>query len=114
MPQSQLNVVPTYQVPLIADRQTTRDWYFFFTGLFRGLPPENESPVVLVASPSTYSAARKGSVIVSGGTVSLIEFTRNGTDYYDAGATSGMFTVNASDVLRITYSVAPTVTFVPT
>ena len=114
MPQSQFNLVPTYQVPLIVDRQTTRDWYFFFTGLFRGLPPENESPVTLGVSPATYSATRKGSVIVSGGTVSLIEFTRNGTDYYDVGATSGMFTVNASDVLRITYAVAPDVVFVPT
>jgi hypothetical protein len=113
MPQSQFNLVPTYQVPLIVGGNTTRDWYFFFTGLFRGLPPENESPVTLDPSPATYSAPRKGSVIVSGGTVTLIEFTRNGTDYYDVGATSGMFAVNASDVLRITYAVVPDVTFVP-
>jgi hypothetical protein len=114
MPQSQFNLVPTYQVPLTIDRQTSRDWYFFWAGLARGLPPENESPVTLGASPAIYSATRKGSLIVSGGTVSFIEFTRNGTNYYNTGATSGMFTVNASDVLRITYTVAPTVTFVPT
>jgi hypothetical protein len=110
---SQFNLVPTYQVPLIVDRQTTRDWYFFFTGLFRGLPPENESPVILGASPATYSAPRKGSLIVQGGTVSSIEFSRNGVDFYDVGAVAGMFSVCQSDVLRITYSSAPTVTFVP-
>jgi len=113
MPQSQFNLVPTYQVPLEVNGNTTRDWYFFFTGLYRGLPPENESAVMLGASPATYSAPRKGSVIVSDGTVSKIEFSRNGTDYYDVGATSGMFAVNASDVLRITYSGLPDVTFVP-
>jgi hypothetical protein len=111
---SQFNLVPTYQVPLIMERQTTRDWYFFFTGLFRGLPPENESPVVLDASPATFSAPRKGSVIVQGGTVSSIQFSRNGVDFYDVGAVAGMFTVNAADVLRITYSSVPTVVFVPT
>jgi hypothetical protein len=113
MPQSQFNLVPTYQVPLIVDRQTTRDWYFFFTGLFRGLPPENVSVPIAGASPYTYSASRKGSLIVTGGAVSLIEFSRDGAAYYNVGQTSGMFALNASDVLRITHAGAPTLVFVP-
>ena len=114
MPASQLNSLPNYPVPLLQGRVTDSSWYRFWAGLFTGLPPANEVAVTLGASPATYSATRIGSVIVSGGTVSQIEFSRNGTDYYDVGATSGMFTVNASDVLRVTYTVAPTTTFVPT
>jgi hypothetical protein len=114
MPQSQFNAVPTYQVPLLIERQTSRDWYFFFTGLFRGLPPENVSIPVAGPSPYIYGAQRKGSLIVTGGTVSLIEFSRDGVDYYDVGQTSGMFALNASDVLRITHAGAPNLVFVPT
>lgn len=114
MPASQLNSLPNYPVPLLQGHVTDSSWYRFWAGLFTGLPPANEVSVTLDASPAIYSATRKGSVIVSGGTVSLIEFSRNGTDYYDVGAAAGMFTVNASDVLRVTYTGIPDVTFVPT
>lgn len=114
MPQSQLNSLPNYPVPLTSGRVTDSSWYRFWAGLFQGLPPENEIAVTLGASPASYSAVRKGSLIVSGGTVSQIEFTRNGTDYYDTGVTAGMFTLNASDVLRVTYAVIPDAVFVPT
>lgn len=113
MPQSQLNSLPNYPVPLIVGRVTDSSWYRFWAGLFTGLPPANEVSVTLDASPAIYSAVRKGSLIVSGGTVSMIEFSRNGTDYYDVGVTAGMLPINASDVLRVTYAVMPTVTFVP-
>lgn len=113
MPQSQLVTLPNYPVPLIQKGNTTKDWYFFFSGIFKGLPPAFVEPVVIGASPYSYSALRQGALIVSGGTVSLIEFSRDGITYYDTGQTSGMFPINASDVIRITYTVAPTVTFVP-
>ena len=50
---------------------------------------------------------------MSGGTVSLIRFTRNGTNIYNTGQTSGMFAPNAADRLIVTYSAPPTITFVP-
>lgn len=113
---SQTNNLPAYPTPIVdpKSRNTTKDWYFFFAGLFQGLPPEKEVGVTLTGSPFVYSAPKKGSVIVSGGTVSAIDFSRDGTTFYSTGATAGMFTVNKSDLLRITYTVAPTVTFVPT
>lgn len=115
MAAGQFNSLPNYPVPLIEGRITGRDWYRFWMGIFRGLPPGNVEPVTLSGSPYVYSATRKGSVIVEGGTVSSIEFSRDGGDtYYDVGTVAGMFTVNASDLLRITYAVDPTVTFVPT
>jgi len=115
MASGQFNTLPNYPVPLIDGRVTNRDWYRFWTGLFRGLPPANVEPVTLTGSPFVYSATRRGSLIVSGGTVSAVAFSRDGgSTYYTVGTVAGMFTVSASDLLKITYTVAPTVTFVPT
>lgn len=110
---SQLNFIPTYQVPLEKGGHTSKDWYFFWAGLFRGLPPENVTAVALGVSPYEYTAPRGGSIIVSGGTVSLLEFSRDGTTYYNVGAVAGMFRLGATDRFRITYTVPPTTTFVP-
>lgn len=111
---SQLNSVPTYQTPLVSGGVTTRDWYFFFTGLFRGLPPANVTVVTPGPSPYLYSAGVRGSVIVQGGTVSALAFSRDGVTFYNTGQISGMIPLNAADQLRVTYSVIPNITFVPT
>lgn len=110
----QFNKVPQFNQTLLAGGVTNKDWYFFWSGLFRGLAPGNETAVTLTGSPFTYNAAVKGSLIVSGGTVSLIRFSRGGVTFYNVGTVAGMYTLNASDRLEITYTVAPTVTFVPT
>ena len=110
---SQFNLIPTFPVPLVRNGQTSRDWFFFWQGLWRGLPPANVEPYTPGATPDTYSATRRGSMIVSGGSVSLIEFSRDGTTFYDVGATAGMFALNASDQLRVTYTVTPDMTYVP-
>jgi hypothetical protein len=109
----QFNRVPQFLQPLSVQGVTSRDWYFFWDALFRGLAPGNETAVTLDSSPATYSATVKGSLIVSGGTVSLIEFSRDGTTFYDTGQTAGMFALNAADRLRVTYTVLPDAVFVP-
>ncbi len=48
-------------------------------------------------------------LFVSGGTVSAITYSRDGTTFDATGATSGAFDVAPGDRLRITYTVAPTV-----
>lgn len=111
---SQLNSLPQFKVPLEKNGVTSKDWYFFWNGLYTGLAPALPVPVTVGASPFTLSATAKGSVIVNGGTVSQIQFSRDGTTFYTTGQTAGMFTVNAFDRLVITYTVVPTVTFVPT
>jgi predicted Rossmann-fold nucleotide-binding protein len=72
------------------------------------LPPQS---VTSGASPYTYTAARAGYVYVSGGTVSLMEFGRNGT-FILCGVIAGMVPVAPGDRVRVTYVVAPTMTFV--
>lgn len=110
----QFNNAPSYNQPLTVGSVTSKDWYFFWNALWKGLAPRFETALTPSASPYTYSPEIKGSVIVSGGTVSLIRFTRNGTTFYNVGATAGMFTLNAADRLEVTYTVVPTMTFVPT
>lgn len=110
---SQYNAIPNYNVPLVSGGFTGKDWYFFWSGLFRGLPPGNVIEVGATASPMTYTAPAKGNLIVQGGTVSQVRFSRDGVNLYDTALTQGLFPLNAADQLTITYSVVPTLTFVP-
>lgn len=111
---TQYNRMPTYNIPLVDRGFTSKDWYFAWQGLYAGLPPSNVIEVTPTGSPFTYTAPVKGFMIVRGGTVSAVEFSRDSTTYYNLTQTAGTFPVNAADLLRITYSVVPTVVFVPT
>lgn len=71
--------------------------------------------ISVTASPFTYSNATGGNVdvIVSGGGISLLEFSRDGTTFYSTGSFYGMFSLSPYDRLRATYVSAPTMTLVP-
>ncbi len=72
--------------------------------------PKSFATVTLTGSPFTLTntGLNEESVIVSGGTVTNIEFIRSATAL-TTGQISGIFTLSANDAIRITYSVAPTV-----
>lgn len=72
------------------------------------------SAVTPGASPYVYQNTTQWDqiIIVKGGTVSKIEFSRDRTNWYDVGVTAGMQHVPPADFLRVTYSVAPTMTMV--
>ena len=67
------------------------------------------------ASPYTYqnTSGRPGDMIVSGGVVSDIDFSRDNATFYGVGVVSGVLPLSAYDFLRVTYTVAPTMTFIP-
>lgn len=113
MPQ-QFNSLPNYPLRLTEGGNTTKDWYFFWAGLFQGLAPAAVLPVAPTGSPYTYTAPSKGFMLITAGTVSAVDFSRDGTTFYSYGTTAGQFQLNKSDLLRITYTVTPTMTFVPT
>lgn len=52
-------------------------------------------------------------LMVSGGTVTLIEFSRDNVTYYPTGIIAGIIPLSNLDYIRITHSVAPTVTGIP-
>lgn len=109
----QYRTVPTYGVDITTDENTSSVWYRWFQDIDKGTPPAPEAAVVVTASPYTYTAVQKGFVIVTGGTVSLIRFSRVSGTAYATGQTAGIFPLSFGDMLTITYTVIPTVTFVP-
>ena len=66
--------------------------------------------VVPSGSPFTWTATAAGMLIVSGGTVSLVEVGR-GAAFYAAGLVGGLIPVSVGDKVRMTYVVAPATTF---
>lgn len=110
---NQFNLIPNISVMLSRNGVTSKDWFFFWSGLWKGLPPANVEPYTPVSSPDVYSATRRGSMLISGGTVTAVEFSRDGVTFYDTGITSGPVWLNATDRVRVTYAVAPDMVFVP-
>ena len=68
--------------------------------------------ITVGASPFSYTAAFSGSVTVTAGTVSLISIVRQGTTVA-TGVTTGIFPAARGDVVQVTYTVAPTMKFLP-
>lgn len=74
------------------------------------------SPIAAItvgASPYAYTAPAAGMVVVSGGTVSAITLKRGAPAAISVGETSGIIPVSAGDIVSTTYSVLPTMSFVP-
>lgn len=71
------------------------------------------SRLQLVPGASPFSLINTGYVPlrhqISGGTVSAIAYSRDGTNFDNVGFTSGQVDVNPGDQIRITYTVPPTV-----
>jgi hypothetical protein len=65
------------------------------------------------ASPYTYTALAAGNVVVTGGTVSNVQLKRGATTIVVDTATNAVVPVSAGDQVITTYSVVPTMSFVP-
>jgi hypothetical protein len=104
--------VPTYAKAFVSNNVNDASWYRYFQDLERGIPGANELAIIVGASPFMYPAPRGGFIIINGGTVSKVEFTRTLT--YNTGQTQGCFPVSLGDQLTVSWSVKPTMTFVPT
>jgi len=105
------------QTPMVVQGALAqKDWFVFFYNLYLAVTeglPQAEEAITVTASPMTYTAIIRGQAHVDGGTVSVIEFSRNGTDWYDTGVTTGFVTMDRGDQLRVTYSVPPDITYFP-
>ncbi|KVD81920.1 hypothetical protein WS62_23475 [Burkholderia sp. ABCPW 14] len=65
------------------------------------------------ASPFAYTAQAAGTVVISGGTVSAVTLKRGSPAAISVGETAGVVPVSAGDIVTVTYTVAPTMDFVP-
>jgi hypothetical protein len=134
--------IPAPRVDLIDPRTNfmSREWYRFFLNLFvltgsgqnqtslddlQLGPPvmpvvttNNATPVSSItvgASPFTYVnlTGFPADVMISGGGVSNLEFSRDGFTFFNTGSYYGMFGLSPSDTLRVTYVSPPTMTLIP-
>ena len=114
----QFRQIPTYTVPIQPEKNTASSWYRYLQDLNTGRPPGDVQPITVTASPFTvHQSDFAGFLIVKGGTVSKIEFYRGVTNTtgagIDVGVVAGCLPMAQEDSYKITYSGAPTVTFVP-
>lgn len=65
------------------------------------------------ASPAAITAFTTGMFAVSGGTVTAITLTRGTSAAINLGSLGGVYSVCQGDILTVTYTAAPTVTFIP-
>lgn len=74
-----------------------------------GIP--NSKTITAGASPWTYfnRTYRPVRLVVSGGTVSAIDLSMDGTNFVSTGQTAGIFIVQPGEAVKITYTAAPTV-----
>jgi hypothetical protein len=93
----------TNQALVVFDRNQWMTW-----------PP---APIAITPGSSPYAYRNLDSypeeVVVSGGTVSAIDISRNGSTYYATGETAGIFHLEPDDYLKVTYSSTPTMTKIP-
>jgi hypothetical protein len=108
----QWRTVPTYTEALVQKGNTSSAYYRFLHDINIGNPPSAEMAITVTASPFTYTPSQAGVVIINGGSVSQVTYTRSTTAYI-TGQTAGMFPVGAGDTLIVTYASAPTMTFAP-
>ena len=73
----------------------------------------NPNRIALTAGASPFDLVNTGykplRFVISGGTVSSITYSRDGSTFDGTGLTAGSFEVAPGDRLRITYTVAPTI-----
>lgn len=98
-------------------RVVTPSEYIDISGGGRGDPMDafrvpNIVPIVVGASPAIIANVTNKPVVyvVSGGSVSQIDLSYDGTTYINVGQTSGMIPVEPGCSIRVTYADAPTIT----
>lgn len=103
--------VPTYNQALMQGGKLVQAWYRWFQGIDTGLPPSPEEPVQVGGSPFAFVAPAQGFVILTGGSVSSVQYSRAAV--HNTGQTSGMFPLSNGDTLTVTYASLPAMLWVP-
>ncbi len=111
---AQFRTVPTYDQQITPGNHNDSTWYRYFQQNEKGAPPSTEVPITIAASPFSFTFPSKGFVVISGGTVSVIMFSRTPGTFYLTGQTAGVFPGAQNDVLKVTYSAKPSMIFIPT
>lgn len=102
--------LPSQLAPLVDNLgKILRPWTQYLQQ-FTQAPPNIMAAVVLV-SPFSYKAKEPGNIVISGGTVSDVKLTRGNKTINLTGVR--IIPVSINDIVLITYSVLPTIQFIP-
>lgn len=92
------------------------NWWRFLLNVSNQAMGTNQTipaTVTIGASPYIFTTPAQGTLLVSGGPVTLIEYSKDGTTWYPTGVTQGQIQMVPNDHVRIAYMNAPTLTFFP-
>lgn len=85
------------------------------TVVINGVPQGPVASISVGASPFSWANSESVRVIVmiSGGTLSLVQLSPDGSTLIDVGMSCGMYHLNPGWRIRVTYLLAPTMTYTP-
>jgi len=75
--------------------------------------PGDSVAVTVGPSPFRFQSTVPGNININAGSVSLIEISRDGVQFFTTGLLGGMFFLCPGDFIRVTFIVAPTMTWFP-
>lgn len=115
-----LNPIPTVGVAAVDQQNGLSIWLReWCQAVYRLVDPGVTDPagITVGTSPFVYQNVyideRSADIIVQGGTVSKIEISKDNSTYFDTGVTAGVIGRPWQHYIRVTYTVAPTMTVVP-
>lgn len=104
--------LPDFQLAAVDDQQAFMpEWQRFFTRIAQKSAERKIAAVSPGASPYTYTATTIGNLLITGGTVSAVSLVRGAMSA--SCPTSGFIPMAGKDSVVITYTVAPTLNFIP-
>lgn len=109
---SKLLQFPASYAAISEEGRVGRSWYVLFRQFFGRLGGEQGQPAESVSvgsSPYAYTMPANGILSIDGGTVSSVSFERGTTSVTGAS----FMHLRTGDIVTVTYSVAPTMTFFP-
>lgn len=119
VPPANVNLPLPTALPLNPDGTFTHAWWYYFQRMFArtgggtGGDFGPAAAIELGASPFRFVAPSSGSVLVSGGGITLLRYSIDGTKWFSTGSYYGAFPVAATALLEVTYVRTPIMTFFP-
>lgn len=97
---------------------TSGQYYHLTSAEKNSINFRSTNPIIVVppgVSPWTFQNTNTYdvSIVVQGGTVSAISYSRDGITFVPLGVVAGMLWVSKADYLKVVYTVAPTVSEIP-
>ena len=133
LPTTTLTNLPVNGPMVDSNQNLTQQWRLFFQDLYvrvggnkatsnsqlqtaiSPLAGASQQPQTLTTSPFVLTAIQRGKLLISGGGITNVQFSRDGTTFYSTGSFRGTFIVLSADIFKISFLTgnAPTVTFFP-